>query len=107
MSVAFGSSTLVPNSEDVYGSHARVIQYDFQGVNPYSVGYTITPALFGLQVLRRVELVACNVTDRYITYVATGLPGGLSGGSVRVYGNAGEISGDDSASYYRLLGEGE
>ena len=106
MSVAFKSLTPVPDGEDVWGSHARVRVYDCQGASTYSAGYTITPATFGLQVIRGITLIASNTADRFITYVTTAAFG-ISGGTVRVYSDAGEVSGDDSAAYYHLRIEGE
>lgn len=112
MALTLNSANLVivPDSEDVLGSHYRTWQYDFTPpTTSYSGGYSYTPATFGLTVIRGVYLVAQNSASAGygLTNQLTTFPSGLSGGILRFFQGATEASGNISTYGFRLLVEGE
>ena len=103
---------LLPDGEDVWGSHGRIREVDITMSNSYPAGgYTITPEMFGLTALRGIELLGMNddAIGYFPIFEISQMPGGTLGGLLIIYnlGTGQEASGDISDVIFRFRVTGE
>lgn len=107
MSNYFKTSTVLPDGEDVWGSHIRVLVVDITTGTSYSGGFTVAAGNYGLSSISGIELLAADTNGVFITFVATTMPGTVTGGVVHFWigSSTTELSTTPVTARLRITGE--